>query len=121
MFIRSRVLMPEKQREIQELFADYAAALRDGCIATFLKSLTRQEAESIVSSDQFSETAETAQLLNDIAFADEAVMPDVGLFISRVDAAITSRQKQARATSYRRRTRQEPANNNAINKAKRTI
>ena len=103
--------MSEKNREIQELLVDYSDALRDGCIPTFLKSLTREEAKAIAGSRQFQDNTEMVRILNDAGFADNAVTPNVGLFISRVDAEISSRLKKARASSrggYSSRTR--PAN-----------
>ena len=96
--------MSEANREIQELLVDYAGALRDGCIPTFLKSLTREEAKRIDSSREFWETAEVWQMLNSAGFAGKAVTPNVSLFISRVDAKIGSRLKKAKATPPRKRT-----------------
>lgn len=91
--------MPEKNREIQELLVDYAGALRDGCIPTFLKSLTREEAKIITACREFQDSAEIVRVLNSVGFADDAVTPNVGLFISRVDAEISSRVKKAKASS----------------------
>lgn len=88
--------MPQRNREIQELLIDYADALRDGCIPDFLKSLTREEAIRIASSAEFWQGTETTRILNSVAFGDKAVTPDVGLFISRVNAAIACRLKKAR-------------------------
>ena len=90
--------MSDINREIQELLVDYAGALRDGCILTFLKSLTRQEAQAIVSSEQFCEATEIVRVLNSVGFAGKAVTADVGLFTSRVDANIVSRMKRARGS-----------------------
>jgi hypothetical protein len=95
--------MPDKNREIQELLVEYAGALRDGCVPTFLKSLAREEAQGIASSRQFQDAAGVARVLNGVGFADKAVTPNVGLFISRVDAKISSRLKKARASSRTRR------------------
>jgi len=86
-------------REIQELLADYAGALRDGCIPTFLKSLTREEAKRISESGDFWEAAEVVRLMNSAGFGDNVTTPDVGLFISRVDAAVASRLKKAGAST----------------------
>ena len=91
--------MSDTDREIQELLVDYAQALRDGSIPVFLKSLTRREGHSLASSSEFWESAEVVRALNSAGFADKAVTPDVGLFISRVDAKIGSRLKKARASS----------------------
>ncbi len=96
--------MPDENREIQELLIDYADALRDGCLPAFLKSLTRAEAKAIASSRQFQDATEIARILNGAGFADKAVTPNVGLFISRVDAKITSRLKKAKASSRGKRT-----------------
>ncbi len=96
--------MTDTNREIQELLVDYAGALRDGCVPSFLKSLEREEAQSIASSRQFQDAADVTRVLNGVAFADKAVTPNVGLFISRVDAKISSRMKRARASSRDRRS-----------------
>lgn len=90
--------MSGANREIHELLADYAGALRDGCIPTFLKSLTRKEALRIASSPEFCDAAEFVRVLNGVAFADKAVTPNVSLFISRVDAKIASRLKRAKTS-----------------------
>ncbi len=92
-------------REIQELLADYAGALRDGCLPTFLKSLTREEAKRISESQDFWEAAEVVRLMNSAGFGDHVVTPDVGLFISRVDAGIASRQKKKAGAPARERSR----------------
>jgi len=100
--------MSEKNREIQELLVDYSNALRDGCIPMFLKSLSREEAKTIATCPQFQDTTEIVRILNDVGFAHNAVTPNVGLFISRVDTEISSRLKRARASSrgrYSSRTR----------------
>ena len=44
-------------------------------------------------------TVKAVRLLNSAGFSEKAVTPDVGLFISRVDAAIVSRQKKAQAST----------------------
>lgn len=97
--------MLNTDREIQELVADYAASLRDGCLPAFLKSLTRQEAKRIHDSRDFWEATEVVRLINSAGFGDKVVTPDVGLFISRVDAGIASRLKKKGQVSTRRRTR----------------
>ncbi len=94
--------MSDIHREIQELLVDYAGALRDGCIPTFLKSLTRKEAKTIVASDQFGEATEIVRVLNSVGFASKAVTADVGLFMSRVDANIVSRMKRARGSARKK-------------------
>jgi hypothetical protein len=91
--------MPDTNREIHELLVDYAESLRDGTVPTFLKSLSREEARRIAASGQFQDAAEVTRILNGVGFADKVVTPNVGLFISRVDAEITSRLKKARASS----------------------
>ncbi len=104
--------MANMNREIQELLADYGVALRDGCLPGFLKSLTREEAKSIQASEEFWEATEVVRLMNSAGFGDKAVTPDVGLFISRVDAAIVSRQKKASASTRKpsRSRNRNPAN-----------
>ncbi len=97
--------MSEAHREIQELLADYAEALRDGSIPVFLKSLSREEGRRIAGSQQFHEAAGVVRALNAAGFADKAVAPDVDLFISRVDAKIASRIKKARGTRRPSRAR----------------
>jgi hypothetical protein len=96
--------MLNPDREIQELVADYAVALRDGCLPGFLKSLSRDEAKRIRESRDFWEATEMVRLINSAGFGDKVVTPDVGLFISRVDAGIASRLKKSQV-STRRRTR----------------
>jgi len=91
--------MPNTDREIQELLVDYAGSLRDGCLPTFLKSLTREEAKRINGSPDFWEATEIVRLMNSAGFGDNLLTPDVGLFISRVDAGIASRSKKAKAST----------------------
>ena len=104
--------MANVNREIQELLADYAVALRDGCLPSFLKSLTRDEAKSIKGSEDFWEATEVVRLMNSAGFGEKVVAPDVGLFISRVDAGIASRQKKAKAST---RSRSRSRNRNHAN------
>ena len=94
--------MADTNRKIQELLSDYAGALRDGCVANFLKSLTRQEGKLVSSSEEFWDATEVVRILNDVGFANKAVTADVGLFISRVDANIVSRSKKAKTPSQGR-------------------
>jgi len=96
--------MADTNRTIQELLSDYAGSLRDGCVPVFLKSLTREEAQMIGSSKDFWDATEVVRVLNSVGFARKAVTADVGLFMSRVDANITSRLKKAKAGTRRRRT-----------------
>jgi hypothetical protein len=95
--------MSDINREIQELLVDYAGALRDGCIPSFLKSLTREEGQAIASSSEFWDATEIVRILNGAAFAEKAVTADVSLFMSRVNANIVSRLKKARAVPQRKR------------------
>ena len=103
-FIRGEK-MSDNNREIHELLVDYAGALRDGCIPTFLKSLTRQEGQTIAASEQFWDAAKTVRVINSAGFGEKAITADVGLFASRVDVNIISRSKKARATSQNKRLR----------------
>ena len=100
--------MSDTEREIQELLADYAEALRDGSVPAFLKSLTRSEGRRISSAPDFWDAAEVVRYVNSAAFADKAVTPDVSLFASRVDAKIASRLKKARGSSKTRRSTPRP-------------
>lgn len=96
--------MLDKDRKIQELLADYAGALRDGSIPVFLKSLTRAEGHTIGSCSEFWDATEVVRVMNAAGFADKAVTPEVGLFISRVDAKIASRLKNAMGSQRGKRT-----------------
>ena len=107
--------MSDTDREIQELLDDYAEGLRDGSIPAFLKSLTRGEGRKMASAPEFWDAAEVVRYINSAGFADKAVAPDVGLFISRVDAKIASRMKKARGSSRTSRSSPRPAT-----KARRT-
>jgi hypothetical protein len=97
--------MADINREIQELLVDYADALRDGCIPSFLKSLSREEGQAIASSGEFWDASEVVRILNSTAFAEKAVTADVGLFMSRVNANIVSRMKKARGTPQTKQNR----------------
>jgi hypothetical protein len=81
----------EQGRGIEQLLIDCAEALRDGSIATFLKSLTHEEAQIIACSDDFTAAARVVRLLNSAAFADRTVSANEDLFLSRVNARILSR------------------------------
>lgn len=96
--------MYDTNRDIHELLVDYATGLRDGCLPAFLKSLSREEADTISSSRDFWEATEVVRILNEVGFADKVVTPNVGLFISRVDAGIGSRMKNAHASTRTRRS-----------------
>jgi hypothetical protein len=91
--------MSDMNRTIEELVDDYAAALRDGCIPTFLKSLTREEGRMVASSGEFWDATEVVRILNGVGFAGKAETSNVGLFMSRVDARIGSRLKKIKAAS----------------------
>jgi hypothetical protein len=95
--------MVDMNRTVQELLVDYADALRDGAIPVFLKSLTREEGRRMVSSREFWDGTEIVRVLNGVGFADKAVTPNVGLFISRVDAEIASRLRKSRGPSRGKR------------------
>ena len=110
--------MADINREIQELLVDYAASLRDGCIPSFIKSLTREEGQAITSSSEFWDASEIVRILNSTAFAEKAVTADVGLFMSRVNANIVSRQKKARGASTRNSIRK--TNTRLSNKSRAT-
>jgi hypothetical protein len=97
--------MADINRTIQELLVDYADSLRDGSIPTFLKSLSHEEGQLVASSREFFEAADVVRLINSAGFADKVTTPNVGLFMSRVNAEIASRIKKARAPSRRKRTR----------------
>ena len=96
--------MADMNRKIQELLSDYAGALRDGCLPVFLQSLTRQEGKTMTCSDEFWQAAQVVRVLNGVGFADKAATADVGLFASRVDANIASRQKKAKSSPRAKRT-----------------
>jgi hypothetical protein len=102
--------MSDINRTIEKLLDDYAEALRDGCIPTFLKSLTREEAKRTASSRQFQDATEMVRIFNSVAFADKAATPtNLDSFISHVNAEIASRLKRAKALSRGRRgTRAKP-------------
>ena len=95
--------MVETNRKVHELLVDYADALRDGCLPVFLKSLTREESKRITASVEFWDATEIVRILNGAGFADKVASPNVDLFISRVDARIASRLKNAKAPSRAKR------------------
>jgi len=96
--------MPAGDRDIYELLADYAGALRDGGVATFLRSLSRTETQRLTHSTDFRQASRIVQILNSIGFAGKVVTPDVGLFTSRVNARIASRYKKAKKPLWNRCT-----------------
>ena len=95
--------MNEKDRGIHELLADYADGLRDGSVPSFLKSLTRAEAETITASPDFWEATEVLRIINGVGFSEKVETPNIGLFISRVDAGIGSRIKKGGASARKSR------------------
>ncbi len=95
--------MADMNRTVEELLSDYAGALRDGCVPVFLQSLTRQEGQTIASSDEFWQATEVVRILNGVGFADKAATADAGLFMSRVDANIVSRLKKPKTSCRSRR------------------
>jgi len=88
--------MFEEYRHTHDLLVDYAEALRDGSLPTFLKSLSKFEAHHVVLVPGFWQAAATVRLLNCVAFAEGITHPSLDLFIIRVDAKIASRSKRAR-------------------------
>ena len=84
-------------REIHEVLADYAGALRDGCLPTFLRSLTRKETERVVASEEFSDACDVLRVLNGVAFADKAKIGNVSRFMAHVNAKIKSRMRKSKA------------------------
>ena len=96
--------MPNTKREIEELLADYAKALRDGCVPLFLKSLTRKEAHHIASSKEFRDAAQMVRVLNAVAFAGKVKRPNVSRFMSHVNAKIASRVRKGTSSPCVRRS-----------------
>ncbi len=99
----------EDNRDNQELLVDYAKALRDGSIPVFLQSLTRAEAEKLTCSITFWSGIEVVRAVTAAAFADKIITPNVDLFISRVNARMASRSKNAAAPSIAKRVRSKNA------------
>jgi hypothetical protein len=87
--------MFEQYRETHDLLVDYAQALRDGNLPTFLKSLSKFEARHVVPIGGFWHAAEIVRTLNSVAFTEGITHPSVDLFLSRVDAKIAARAKNA--------------------------
>jgi hypothetical protein len=104
--------MFEKYRETHDLLVDYAEALREGSLPTFLKSLSRFEARHVLPLANFWRAAETIRLVNSIGFADGMTIPSMDLFIARVNTRIASRRKKAkvpvRAGRKRRTSHRKP-------------
>lgn len=91
-------------RETHDLLVDYAEALRDGNLPTFLRSLSRFEGREVLPSPTFWKAAETVRVLNDVAFAEAMTIPSMDLFIARVSARIVSRAKKAKKPSKTRKS-----------------
>jgi hypothetical protein len=89
------VIMFEQYRETHDLLVDYAEALRDGDLPTFLKSLSRFEARHVLPVGGFWHAAQIIRTLNSVAFTEGITHPSVDLFLSRVDAKIAARAKNA--------------------------
>lgn len=87
--------MFETYRETHDLLADYAEALREGALPTFLKSLSRFEARHVLPLPNFWRGAEIIRILNSVGFAEGMTIPSMDLFIVRVNARIASRRKRA--------------------------
>jgi hypothetical protein len=100
--------MFEEYREMHDLLVDYAEALRDGSLPTFLKSLSKFEARHVMPVAGFWHAAEIVRMLNCVAFAEGITHPSLDLFIIRVDAKIASRAKQARRPARTRRRQDAP-------------
>jgi len=100
--------MFEKYRETHDLLADYADALREGSLPTFLKSLSRFEARHVLPLPNFWRAAETVRILNDIGFADGMTIPSMDLFIARVNTRIASRRKKSKTSTHTRSKRRTP-------------
>lgn len=99
--------MFEKYRETHDLLVDYAEALREGSLPTFLKSLTRFEGRHVLPLPNFWQAAEMVRILNSIGFAEGMTIPSMDLFIARVNTRIASRRKKAKTSTHttgRRRT-----------------
>lgn len=97
--------MVTRDRGIEHLSADYAAALRDGSIVAFCSGLTKTEAELIRSSTELAEVMAMAHLINQVAYADRAVCPALSEFTARVVAA--AREKDPVPTKPSKRRRQD--------------
>ena len=97
--------MLERYREAHDLVIDYGEALREGSLPTFLKSLSRFEGREVLTTPNFANGAEMMRILNSIAFADEATLPNLDIFLARVHARIASRTRNPRTG---RRVRARP-------------
>jgi hypothetical protein len=100
--------MFDPYRQSHDLLVDYAEALRDGSLPTFLKSLSKFEAHHVVPVPAFWEGAAIVRLLNCVAFAEGITHPSLDLFIIRVDAKIASRSKRAKRPARAKRKQRAP-------------
>lgn len=82
-----------RSRQVHELASDYAEALRDGRVGSFVKGLNAQEITTLCKNQEFGQASQMVQALNQLAFAPSAIRPQLDLFIARVDANIASRLK----------------------------
>ncbi|UCD49734.1 MAG: hypothetical protein JSW27_19645 [Phycisphaerales bacterium] len=89
--------MFEAYRETHDLLTDYAEALREGNLPTFLKSLSRFEARHVLPLANFWRAAEMARMLNSVGFSDGVTIPSMDLFIARVNTRIAARRKKAKS------------------------
>ena len=100
--------MFEIYRETHDLLADYAEALREGSLPTFLKSLSRFEARHVLPLRHFANGAEIVRILNGTAFAEGMTIPSMDLFIVRVNARIASRRKRGKQSRRKSNVRNDP-------------
>lgn len=83
----------DRSRQVHELTSDYAEALRDGRVGSFVQGLNAQEIRTICTDQEFGQASQMVQALNQLVFAPSAIRPQLDLFIARVDARIASRLK----------------------------
>jgi hypothetical protein len=88
--------MFERYREAHDLVIDYGEALREGSLPTFLKSLSRFEGREVLTTPNFWHGAQMMRIVNSIAFADDATIPNLDIFLARVHARIASRARKAK-------------------------
>ncbi len=103
--------MFETYRETHDLLVDYAEALREGSLPTFLKSLSRFEGRHVLPLPNFWSAAEMVRILNSTGFAEGMTIPSMDLFLARVNTRIASRRKQAKPWPHaqgKRRSSQRP-------------
>ncbi len=103
--------MLERYREAHDLVIDYGEALREGSLPTFLKSLSRFEGREVLTTPSFWHGAEMMRIVNSIAFADDATIPNLDIFLARVHARISSRARKAETAKQVRRRSNVPDQN----------